>query len=104
MSSRGYRISTNAAKSFREIGIYTRKRYGRDQMRFYLGGLLGRCKAIAAGGVHHQSCRTMFADDLREDLRFTRAGEHYVIFIETAQEVLIVDFIHQAADVAKRLG
>jgi plasmid stabilization system protein ParE len=46
----------------------------------------------------------MFADDLREDLRFARAGNHFVIFVETPDEVLIVDFLHQSADIAGRLG
>ena len=46
----------------------------------------------------------MFADDLREDLRFARAGQHFVIFIETVDQVLIVDFMHQSADIAGRLG
>ena len=104
MTARGYQLSTRAARSFREIGIYTRDRHGREQMRFYLDGLLFRCKAIAAGQVHHQSCRTRFADDLREDLRFARAGQHFVIFIETEAEVLIVDFLHQSADIAGLLG
>ena len=63
-----------------------------------------RCRTIADGALHHKSCRTVFADDLREDLRFTRAGQHYVIFIETAQEVVIVDFLHQSANIAGRLG
>ena len=45
----------------------------------------------------------MFADDLAADLRFTRAGQHFVIFVEAPDEVLIVDFLHQSADIAGRL-
>jgi toxin ParE1/3/4 len=101
---RDFVLSDRAARSFREIGIYTRDRFGREQMRFYLDGLLMRCQAIAEGTAHHQSCRAVFADDLREDLRFARAGSHYVIFVETEAEVRIVDFLHQSADVGGRLG
>ena len=100
---RGFVLSERAAQSFRAIGRYTRDRYGREQMRFYLDGLLMRCQAIAEGTAHHQSCRAIFADDLREDLRFARAGSHYVIYLETASEVVIVDFLHQSADIAGRL-
>ena len=46
----------------------------------------------------------MFADDLREDLRFARAAQHFVILVETEAVVLIVDFLHQSADIAGRLG
>ena len=104
MKRRRYRLSERAKQSFREIGLYSRERFGVGQMRFYLDGLLTRCKLIAAGDVPHQSCRVMFADDLREDLRFARAGQHFVIFVETETEVLIVDFLHQSADIAGRLG
>ena len=102
--NRSYRLSERATRSFREIGLYSRDRYGVRQMRFYLDGLLDRCKAIAAGHVPHQSCRAVFADDLREDLRFARAGQHFVIFVETPDEVMIVDFLHQSADIGGRLG
>jgi toxin ParE1/3/4 len=101
---RRYVLSERAKISFREIGLYSRDRYGVEQMRFYLDGLLDRCRAIAAGQVVHQSCRAVFADDLREDLRFARAGQHYVIFLETDTQVQIVDFLHQAADISGRLG
>ena len=104
MARRRYLLSERAKSSFREIGLYSRERYGVEQMRFYLDGLLDRCKSLAAGHVPHQSCRVMFADDLREDLRFARAGNHFVIFVETAEEVLIVDFLHQSADISGRLG
>ena len=104
MTRRRYVLSERAKRSFREIGLYSRERFGVEQMRFYLDGLLDRCKDLAAGHVPHQSCRAIFADDLREDLRFARVGQHFVIFIEAAEEVQIVDFLHQSADIAGRLG
>ncbi len=70
----------------------------------YMDSLLTRSREIALGQAPHQSCRTMFADDLREDLRFARAGQHFVIFVETVEAVLIVDFLHQNADIAGRPG
>ena len=103
MKARDFELSAKAARSFREIGVYTKERYGRDQMKFYLDNLLARCRALAAGHVPHQSCRTAFADDLREDLRFARVGQHFVIFTETAGAVQIIDFIHQSAEISAKL-
>ena len=46
----------------------------------------------------------MFAGDFGEDLQFAPAGQHFVIFVETADQVLIVDFLHLSADSTGRLG
>ena len=97
-------ISDRADASLSQIFGWTIDKFGQRQADAYSAMLLDRSKAIAAGQVPHQSCRVMFADDLREDLRFARAGQHLVIFIETVDQVLIVDFMHQSADIAGRLG
>ncbi len=78
--------------------------FGAAQSKRYTDQLIARRKAVARGHASHQSCRMIFADDLREDLRFARAGQHFVIFVETEAAVLIVDFLHQSADIAGRLG
>jgi toxin ParE1/3/4 len=97
-------FSDRAEASFDAILEWTFENYGGRQLEKYRDTLLDRCRAIAAGQVVHQSCRAVFADDLREDLRFARAGQHYVIFLETEAQVQIVDFLHQAADISGRLG
>lgn len=97
-------ISDRADAVLTQIFGWTIEKFGQRQADAYSAMLLDRCKALAAGHVPHQSCRVMFADDLREDLRFARAGNHFVIFVETPDEVLIVDFLHQSADIAGRLG
>ena len=95
-------LSPRANRSFRETDL--RERFGVRQMRSCLDGLLDRCKAIAAGQVPHQSCRVLFADDLCEDRHFARVGQHFAIFVETPDAVLIVDFLNHSADIAGRLG
>lgn len=97
-------FSERADSSFEQILEWTYERFGARQVATYRDTLMERCRAIAEGRVVHQSCRTIFADDLRDDLRFARAGSHYVIFIETTTEVQIVDFLHQNADIAGRLS
>ncbi len=40
---------------------------------------------------------------LSQDLRFARAGQHLVIFVEDAEQVIIVDFLHARSDLPARL-
>jgi toxin ParE1/3/4 len=97
-------FSDRAARSFQQIAEYSRERYGRDRGAAYLDQLIGRCDALTRGEVPFRDCRDVFAPDLRTDLRFARAGRHFIIFMEMVTRVLIVDFIHQSADVGGRLG
>ncbi len=46
----------------------------------------------------HKSCRDVFVPELRDDLRFTRCGQHYILFLDRQREVAVVDIIHQRRD------
>jgi plasmid stabilization system protein ParE len=92
------RFAPEAEARLDAISEWTLRRFGPRQAKKYLLVLRDRCARIAAGTAHHQSCRDVFAPEAREDLRFARSGEHYVIFVETAREALIVDFIHSRMD------
>ena len=101
---RAFELSPRAERSFADIRTYSREQFGTTQTRRYLTVLLDRCQALAEGKVPHRSCRAYFADDLRADLRFIQAGNHYVVFIDKITHVIIVDFLHQSADIGNRLG
>lgn len=103
MSDRDFKLSIRASQSYRQIGRYTRDRYGKGQMQDYLGHLLLRCKMLADGHLPSRSCRTVFDEDLRDDLWVVTAGQHYIIFTETAEGIVVIDFLHQSADIAARL-
>ena len=66
--------------------------------------IIARCAEIAAGTAVSQDCRRLIAPDLPEDLRFTRCGQHFVVFIEDPAQVVIVDFLHSRADLPARLA
>lgn len=36
-------------------------------------------------------------------LRFVRAGEHYVVFVERVDAVVVVDVVHQQMDLGRRV-
>lgn len=103
MKSRAYRLSDRAARNLAEISAWTYETFGERQADKYGDQLLQQISVIAMGRAFSQSCRDVFAADLRSDLRFARSGRHFIIFTETPDEILIVDFIHQSADIGGRL-
>ena len=42
--------------------------------------------------------------DVVEDLRFSRAGQHFVVFVEDIKQVIIIDFLHSRTDLPRRLA
>lgn len=98
-----FSLSFRAESSLDAIFVYSIETFGRKRGESYVDALLDRCRAIATGCAPTRSCRKAFAADLRSDLRYARSGRHFIIFVETQEEVLIVDFIHQSADIGGRL-
>ena len=96
-------LSPRAERSLDDVLTYSRQHFGDARAKRYATGLLDRCRMVAKGHLPHQCCREFFATDLREDLRFVRAGQHFVIFIDRGTRIMIVDFLHQSADSGSRL-
>ena len=91
-------FSPRAEARLEQIVDWTLQDFSVGQAEAYLERLQDHCKKLANGLAHHQSCRAVFAEDLREDLRFTRIAQHYVVFVETDVAVMVVDFVHQRMD------
>ena len=98
------RISERASESLAEIGYWTASTFGLVQAGDYIELLVSKMNGIAQGIVQRQKCREVFAIDLHADLCLTRAGRHFIIFVETGTEFHIIDVIHQSADIGGRLG
>lgn len=102
--NRTFALSGQAERSFREIARYSQERFGARRGKAYSKSLVATFQRIANGQEPHHSCRAVFAEDLREELRFACAGRHFVIFVMTAQGVLIADILHQSSNAAGRLA
>lgn len=63
-----------------------------------------RCRAIAGGTAISQDCCRIIGAGLPEALRFAHAGQHFVIFIEDEDQVIIIDFLHARYDLPGRLA
>jgi toxin ParE1/3/4 len=98
-----YRFTPQAERSFHAISEYSKANFGSRRGQKYMSDMLVVCGKIADGLAHTSACRDIFAAGLRADLRFTRAGSHYVVFVETPTGPLILDFLHQSADLTRRL-
>jgi toxin ParE1/3/4 len=99
-----WRLTRQASASIAEIARWTYETFGARQASAYEEDLIARCVEIASGTTFSQDCRRLIAPDLAEDLRFARAGQHFVVFIETADQVIIIAFLHSRSDLPRRLA
>ena len=101
---RPWRLTRQAEASLVNIALWTIETFGPRQAAAYEEDLIGRCIEIADGSAISQECRRLVDPELREDLRFTRAGRHFIVFVEDADQVTIVDFLHARSDLPRRLA
>ena len=101
---RPWRLTRQAEASLVNIALWTIETFGPRQAAAYEEDLIGRCIEIADGSAILQECRRLVDPELREDLRFTRAGRHFIVFVEDADQVTIVDFLHARSDLPRRLA
>jgi plasmid stabilization system protein ParE len=102
--SRPWRLTKQAEASLLEIALWTFETFGPRQAAAYEEDLIARCREIASGTAMSQGCRQLIDPDLAEDLRFARSGQHFIVFIADAAQVIIVDFLHSRADLPGKLA
>ncbi len=102
--SRPWRLTPLAEERLVDIALWTIDTFGAVQADLYEAELLERCEAIARGRAPVRDCSVLLGGDAPSGLRFARAGEHFVVFLETPDEVVIVDFLHSRSDLPARLA
>ena len=102
--SKPWRLTRQAEASLIDIAIWTIEAFGPRQAQAYEEDLIARCSGIASGAVTSQSCRTLIDPDLKEDLRFARSGQHFIVFVEDEASVIIVDFLHSRSNLPAKLA
>jgi plasmid stabilization system protein ParE len=100
--TRPWRLTPLAEDSLADIATWTIRTFGPAQAAAYEQELVTRCRGIADGTTPSQDCSVLV--DGATGLRFTRAGRHFVIFIEIDFEVVILDFVHGRTDLPSRLA
>ncbi|MGB7243811.1 MAG: type II toxin-antitoxin system RelE/ParE family toxin [Sulfitobacter sp.] len=100
--SRSFRLTRRAEASLIEIARWTIDNFGLKQAEHYEAELIGRCQAILEGQAQSRSCAVLVDD--ADDLRFVRAGEHFVVFLDHPDEVVIVDILHSRCDLSRHVA
>jgi plasmid stabilization system protein ParE len=103
VSGKPWRLTRAAEATLVDIALWTIETFGPRQAGAYETGLIDRCKAITRGEAPWQNCRKAIDPRLPEDLRFTRCGEHLIVFVDEPDRVIIVDFLHGRRDLPARL-
>lgn len=101
---RTWRLTRQAEASLVEIAHWTFETFGPRQAEAYEDDLSARCNEIASGTARSRDCRRLISPDLPEDLRFTRCGLHFIVFIEDATQVIIVDVPHARSDLPGKIA
>jgi toxin ParE1/3/4 len=99
-----WRLTRRAETALIDIARWTVETFGPRQATAYEDDLIATCRGIAEGTTVSQSCSQLIGPDLPEDLRFARAGQHFVVFVEDIEQVIIIDFLHSRADLPRRLA
>ena len=96
-------FTDTAANSLYEIAIWTVKHFGNRQADVYQRELVDCCARLARGDVPSQSCSVLIGADLAADMRLARAGAHIVVFVDSKDEIVVMDFVHQREDLAGKV-
>ena len=99
---RSFRLTHRAEASLVEIASWTIATFGSNQADVYETELLTRCQAIVKGQAHSRSCAVLV--DGTADLRFARAGEHFVVSLDRPDEVIIIDILHSRCDLPRHVA
>ncbi len=99
-----WRLTRRARSSLVSIARWTIATFGPRQAQAYEDDLIAECRAIGDGTALTRSCGALVDRPDIVDLRFCRAGQHFVIFIETPAEIIIVDFLHARSDLPRKLS
>lgn len=101
--SKPWRLTPQAEESLIVLAFWTIESFGTQQAERYEDELIDRCDAISTGTVLSRSCAVLLGHG-DTDLRYARAGEHFVVFLDAAEQVVIVDFLHSRSDLPRHIA
>lgn len=100
--TRPFRLTRRAESSLVEIAHWTIDKFGPHQADLYEQELIARCQAIAEGRAASRSCSILVEDAV--DLRYVRAGEHFLVYLDQPDSVIIIDILHSRCDLPRHVS
>jgi plasmid stabilization system protein ParE len=93
---RNYRLSLQAEQTLVDIIGWTIDQFGIEQAIKYKELLENRLFSLASGKAPHGKPCNLLVSELLDmnDLEYYRQGRHYIIYRNTDDELLVVDFVH----------
>ncbi|EAQ98797.1 type II toxin-antitoxin system RelE/ParE family toxin [Congregibacter litoralis] len=97
---RGYRLSPQAEQTLEDVISWTIEHFGVGQAERYKDQLISRLAELAANEMPHGlTCSGLLAGQRDVvDLEYYREGRHYIIYRNTFDEILVLDFVHGSRD------
>ena len=96
------RFTRAAEASLGEIADWTQETFGAAQALRYETELLSRCNAVAEGTAQSRDCSALAPEG--RGLRYVRAGEHFLVYAEREEDIVIVEVLHSRSDLLARLA
>jgi len=93
---RTYRLSLQAEQALEDIIGWTIDQFGIEQAIKYKELLEKRLSSLASGKAPHGKPSNLLVSGLLDinDLEYYRQGRHYIIYRNTDDALLVVDFVH----------
>ncbi len=93
---RTYRLSLQAEQTLEDIIGWTIDQFGIEQVIKYKELLENQLSSLASGKAPHGKPCNLPVSGLLDmnDLEYYRQGRHYIIYRNTDDELLVVDFAH----------
>ncbi len=96
----GFTLTNKALADLKEIGRYTRNRWGRDQRDSYLSMLDACFHQLAAKPLTGMDC-----SDIRNGYRKHAAGSHVIFYRQRSHDSIeIVRVLHGRMDIETRIS
>ena len=98
-----FRLTRQAEARLTDIALWTVNQFGVDQARRYERELTDRLKALASGNPPHgRPCALLVpGKDSDDDLHYYRQGRHYIVYRDTPELLIVVDFVHGSRDLPR---
>ena len=101
---KAWRLTPRAEQSLVDIALWTLETFGPRQADIYETELLDRCAALATGRAASRDCSNLLNREDDIGLRYARAGEHFLMFIDMSDELVIIDILHERCDLPARIA
>jgi len=95
-------ISAPAKVTLKEIFKYTFKNFGAEQADHYQRQIIAAAMLLCSNQIPHaRNCSLLLDSTNNDDSQFfyIREGMHYLIYAETAEHIVLHDFIHVNRDI-----